>query len=159
MRGYFAIGIEGSKKEHNIGTLWRSAYAFGAAFIFTIGRRYERQPSDVLCSWRHIPLLHFNTFAEFQAARPHDCELVGIEYLPHAPILRRFGHPQRCIYLLGAEDHGLTKIAMEACQRIVRIPAAYCLNVATAGSIVMYDRSAKADRMFTKESLISKESV
>lgn len=152
MRGFFAIGIENPKKEHNIGTLWRSAYAFGASFIFTVGpQRYTRQASDTLCVWRHIPLWHFDSLAEFQESRPHDCELIGIEYLDVASTLRTVAHPQRAIYLLGAEDHGLTKQSIAMCQRIVRIPAAYCLNVSTAGSIVMYDRSAKADRAFAKQ--------
>ncbi len=152
MRGFFAIGIEHPKTHHNIGTLWRSAYAFGAAFIFTLGpQRYTKQASDTLCVWRHIPLLHFASLEHFQESRPHDCELVGVEYLPDASILRKVAHPQRAVYLLGAEDHGLTKQALAICQRLVRIPAAYCLNVATAGSIVMYDRSAKADRSFAKE--------
>ena len=150
-RGFFAMGIEHPKKDWNIGTLWRSAYAFDAAFIFTIGRRYTKQASDTLCTWRHIPLFHFDTLEQFQLSRPTDCQLIGIEYVHSASVLRRFVHPQRCVYLLGAEDHGLTKEAMAACQDIVRIPAAYCLNVATAGSIVMYDRSAKADRAFAKK--------
>lgn len=150
MRGYFGIGIENPKTNWNIGTLWRSAYAFDAAFIFTIGARYTRQTSDTLSTWKHIPLLQFPTLEAFQESRPHDCELIGVETVPSGAILRGYTHPQRCMYLLGAEDHGLTRAAMELCQGFVRIPAAYCLNVATAGSIVMYDRSAKDDRFASK---------
>lgn len=40
--GYFGIGIESAKTPANVGGLWRSAHAFGAAFIFTIGARYPR---------------------------------------------------------------------------------------------------------------------
>jgi hypothetical protein len=35
VRGYFGIGIYHGKTEENIGTLWRSAYAYGADFVFT----------------------------------------------------------------------------------------------------------------------------
>ena len=35
-RGFYAIGIEKTKTKENIGTLWRSAQAFDAAFIFTL---------------------------------------------------------------------------------------------------------------------------
>lgn len=34
MRGYFAIGIENTKDTFNVGSLWRTADLFGAAFIF-----------------------------------------------------------------------------------------------------------------------------
>lgn len=146
MRGYFGIGIEHPKTNWNIGTLWRSAYAFDAAFIFTIGARYSKQSSDTLNTWKHIPLLHFPTLDAFQESMPHDCQLIGVETLPTGEILRGYSHPQRAIYLLGAEDHGLTRSAMSICNGFIRIPAGYCLNVATAGSIVMYDRSAKEDR-------------
>lgn len=151
-RGFFGIGIEHPKTSYNIGTLWRSAYAFDAAFIFTIGARYEKQSSDTLCTWRHIPLLHFETFEQFQQSRPHDCELVGVELTATATELRRFVHPQRAVYLLGAEDHGLTRQAQAACQSTVVIPASYCLNVATAGGIAMYDRSAKQCREYAQDS-------
>ena len=34
---YFAIGVEGVSKWVNLGNLLRSAHAFGASFVFTIG--------------------------------------------------------------------------------------------------------------------------
>jgi tRNA G18 (ribose-2'-O)-methylase SpoU len=36
-RGYFAIGVEGISKAVNLGNLLRSAHAFGASFVCTIG--------------------------------------------------------------------------------------------------------------------------
>lgn len=146
MRGYCGIGIESPKRHVNIGTLWRSAYAFGASFIFTIGARYTKQASDTTSAWKHLPLFHYETLDAFLVARPMDCRIVGIETTPTGTVLSRFVHPERAIYLLGSEDHGLSAEALQVCNHTVRIPAAYCLNVATAGSIVLYDRSAKEDR-------------
>ena len=34
MKGYFGIGVEGISKATNVGTLLRTAHAFGAAFVF-----------------------------------------------------------------------------------------------------------------------------
>jgi hypothetical protein len=45
-RGFFAVGVDQPKCEINIGTLWRTAHILGAAYLFTIGKRYRRQPSD-----------------------------------------------------------------------------------------------------------------
>lgn len=142
-RGYFGIGIYHTKSEVNVGTLWRSAFNMGAAFIFTIGRRYKRQSSDTTESWRHIPLLHYQDFAAFQEARPYDCLLIGIEQCAVSAPLHSAGHPERAIYLLGAEDHGIPQDVLNKCQRVYAIESARCLNVAVAGSIVMYDRAAK----------------
>lgn len=143
-RGYFGIGIERSKTEANVGTLWRSAFALGASFVFTIGRRYPRQSSDTTESWRHIPLLEYADVDDFRAHIPYDCQVVGVEITPDAKALETFTHPQRAIYLLGPEDGSLSARAAELCQHVVRFDSAYCLNVAVAGTVVMYDRNAKA---------------
>lgn len=139
-RGYFGIGIERGKTSANIGTLWRSAHIFGAAFIFTIGHRYKKQPSDTMFTSRHIPLWSYETFADFYAHMPHDCRLIGVELDDRAVALDNFSHPERCIYLLGAEDHGLSREARERCHQLVQLPGDFCLNVSVAGSIVLYDR-------------------
>ena len=139
-RGFFGIGVENVKTEANIGTLWRSAMVLGAAFIFTIHRRYSLQRGDTTKSWRHIPLLHYDTLESFVAGMPHDSSLIGIEQDEQAQDLSRFVHPARAVYVLGAEDRGLSKEMQRLCSRLVAISAPLCLNVAVAGSIVMWHR-------------------
>lgn len=139
----FAIGIDHPKSEVNIGTLWRSAFCFGASLIFTVGRRYERQASDTTQSWRHLPLMHFSTWDEYQQHAPFGWIPIGIEIGRSAIDLRLFSHPRSAVYILGAEDHGLTNESVTLCHQLVVIPTRYCLNVAVAGSIIMYDRHLK----------------
>ena len=141
-RGYFGIGIYHGKSAINIGTLWRSANIYGASFIFTIGRRYKKQCSDTLKTWRHIPLYHYQTFKDFNDHRPHDSRLICIENIEQALPLELLSHPERCVYLLGAEDHGLPKHILWG-EHCVKVASKECLNVAVAGSIVMYDRFVK----------------
>jgi tRNA G18 (ribose-2'-O)-methylase SpoU len=43
MRGYFGIGVEGLSKAMNAGSLFRTAHAFGASFVFTVGAVYSRR--------------------------------------------------------------------------------------------------------------------
>ena len=144
MNGYFGIGVYHPKYGVNIGTLWRSADIYGASFIFTIGRRYEKQASDTLKTWRRIPLWHFADFDDFHIHMPYNCPLVSVEIgQSHAYSLPTYVHFKRAIYLLGAEDHGLPSEVIEASHHVVEIPSARCLNVAVAGSIVMYDRFVK----------------
>jgi tRNA G18 (ribose-2'-O)-methylase SpoU len=143
MRGYFGIGIQNTKTQMNIGTLWRSAFLMGADFIYTIGRRYNKQASDTVQAWRHIPLFNYESFEQFYESMPYNCQLIGIELDARSKPLKTFVHPERAIYLLGAEDNGLTKEAIDKCQYIVQLPGEFSMNVAVAGSIVMYDRIAK----------------
>jgi len=142
-RGYFGIGIFHPKTSHNVGTLWRSAHCFDADFLFTVGRRYKEQASDTTKAQRHVPLYHFLTFEEFNQFRPQNCPLIGLEQVEGAFDLAKFIHPERAVYLLGAEDYGLPKHILRDCQAVVQILTPMPLNVATVGSIVMYDRATK----------------
>ena len=142
-RGYFGIGVENLIYEQNLGTLWRSALNLGADFIFTIGRRYKHQASDTVKAERHIPFYEYLTFEDFYKAIPRGCRLIGVEERTNAHNLKCFIHPERAVYLLGAEDHGLTDKALSYCKDVVRISSRFCLNVSVAGAIVMYDRQNK----------------
>lgn len=145
-RGFYAIGIVHGKRRENIGTLFRSAVSFGAAFVFTVGRRYAPQASDTPKSWLHIPVHHFATVDDLVAHLPYGTRLIGVEMADTAISLWDYAHPARAVYLLGAEDHGLTTEQQVRCHQLVRINgAAHCLNVAVAGSIILHDRVIKAD--------------
>jgi tRNA G18 (ribose-2'-O)-methylase SpoU len=144
MSGFYAIGISHTKTAVNVGTLWRSASLFGAAFIFTVGRRYQKQPSDTVKAWRSIPLFNFATITDLRDHLPFDCRLVGVELDDGATPIEDYAHPNRCCYLLGAEDHGLTTEELLVCHQLVRLPGERSMNVAVAGSIVLFDRQQKA---------------
>lgn len=141
VRGYVGIGVYHPKTGINIGTLFRSARAFGADFVFTIGRRYQRQSSAMKCE-RHLPVLHFDTAESWRKAMPNDARLVAVEIAEKAKPIEDFLHPSRAIYLLGPEDGSLPPEFMKGCE-VIQIPTTYCLNVASAGTVVLYDRVAK----------------
>lgn len=145
--GYFGIGIENVKTPSNVGTLWRSGYAFGAGFMCTLGTRYTPQASDTTKTWLHLPLWQFDDVESLRSFLPRECLLVGVELSPESTPLEGFNHPSRCIYLLGPEDGSLSKSAQDLCHHIVQIDSKTCLNVATAGSIVMYDRKTKETKL------------
>lgn len=139
--GYFSIGIYHGKHEVNQDTLWRSAYAFGASFVFTIGQRFSRQASDTGKAYCNIPMFNFSTIDDLIEHLPYSCPLVGVELDEEAISLDRFVHPIRATYLLGAEDHGLPEKVRQRCHCLVQIDnLAMCLNVSTVGSLVLYDR-------------------
>ena len=75
-------------------------------------------------------LFRHPTSDEFYASLPHDCQLIGVEF-PHdgAKPLAEFTLPERCIFLLRAEDNGLSKRAVEKRHRFVYIPSLMGRNV------------------------------
>lgn len=140
MRGYFEIGVYNPKTEVNIGTLWRSAYQLGASGIFTIGRRYKKQSSDTVHAFNHVPLRNYEDYEDFKEHIPFGCQIIPIEMGGHG--LSNIVHPERAVYLLGAEDYGLPEKILEKCNLIISLESigTNSYNVAVAGSIVMYHR-------------------
>ena len=145
MIGYFEIGIYQSKTPVNLGTLWRSAYQLGASSIFIIGNRFplkyvNAQTTDILHTYKHIPLRQYTDFKHFLSSKPIDCSLIGIEITGCS--LTTYKHPERAVYILGSEDKGLPSEILEQCDYTLGLKSVRTesYNVAIAGSIVMYHR-------------------
>lgn len=145
LRGFFGIGIYQPKHQENIGTLWRHAYLYNASFIFSIGAKYRKQCSDTPKSQNHIPYYFYDTYEDFINNMPEGCEVVNIELDSKAVELSGFKHPQRAVYLLGSESHGIPPSIMQLADHVVKLytPKPQSMNVATTGTIVMYDRTIK----------------
>lgn len=140
-KGYCGIGIFRPKREMNMGGLLRSARAFGAGFVFSVGARWQIQSSAVK-SERDVPVFYFETLEQFIASIPVNAHLICLEQVAGAQDLRTFRHPRQAIYLLGSEDTGIPPGLTRKYQTIA-IPSQGSLNVASAGTIVLYDRLLK----------------
>ena len=139
-RGYFGIGVEGISKPMNLGNLFRTAHAFGASFAFTINAHYSLKlgKSDTSGTPESVPFYRFKAAEELLLA--DGCVLIGVELTETAKELPSFHHPRCAAYVLGPERGSLTATLMNRCSQIIRIPTKFCVNVGTAGAIVMYDR-------------------
>lgn len=139
-RGYFAVGAERISKSLNLGNIMRSGHAFGASFTFTIGATYQalEARADTSKGQWHLP--HYNWRTLDEIALPQGCQLVGIELTDDAVDLPSFRHPLRAAYVLGPEKGSLSAELQARCDHTVLIPTRFCVNVAIAAAIVMYDR-------------------
>jgi len=142
-RGYYGIGIEGSKYPCNVGTLWRTAMNFGADFLFTVGARYHRDATDTPDATGHMPLLSWPDIGHFKDNISQRAVVIGIEIRENSENLVGFRHPECAVYLLGSENKGLGEEALSICERVIEVPTYHCMNVAVAGAVVMYDRYYK----------------
>jgi tRNA G18 (ribose-2'-O)-methylase SpoU len=146
MRGYFGIGVERLSKPMNAGNLFRSAQALGAGFLFTVAGSYalRKAYSDTSQSTHQLPFYEFDDVPSMML--PNRCQLVGIELIEGAVDLPTFRHPIQAAYVLGPERGSLSPDMLERCDHVIKIPTTFCINVATAGAIVMYDRIVSLGR-------------
>jgi len=141
MRGYFGLGVEGISKPMNVGSLYRTAHAFGADFVFAIAPVVNLRmihKADTSATEKHVPLFEFGSVEELKL--PRGCQLIGVELFDDAIDLPSFTHPERAAYVLGGERSGLSPALVKRCAHVVKIPTRFSINVGVAAAILMYDR-------------------
>ncbi|KAF0923191.1 hypothetical protein E2562_003402 [Oryza meyeriana var. granulata] len=117
------VVVHNVAKRHNVGTLARSATAFGVAEVVVVGRR------DVSAFGSHGATSHlrFRHFASLALARAYlkderGCDICGVEITHDA--LPVTAHPFRrsTAFLFGNEGTGLSQKECEICDFFVYIP-------------------------------------
>jgi tRNA G18 (ribose-2'-O)-methylase SpoU len=137
----YAVAIDNPDKEMNIGNLMRTAHSFLCGEIVLIGSaRYDSAGSHGVERFERIR--HFREIEEFERWVPESgYEPVAVEIHPEAVRLDRFEFPERPLFLLGNELHGLDERLLAGCRRKVTIPQfglVPCLNVNISCSLVLY---------------------
>ena len=154
-RGYSAVALVRPKSADNYGTAMRSCVVFGVDLVQIVCGRFRRQSSDTVRSWAKVPVLH----QQADLVIPYDCVPVAVELVPDATPLPAFVHPERALYVFGPEDGNLPPGVLARCARKVAIPGAFCLNLASAVSIVLYDRAAKRGGLVVPAAMIGRKAA
>lgn len=138
------IALYEPKFEENVGTALRSAYLLGVDSISIINGspKVIKQASNTPKVERHIPIIFYASWPEFHAQKDF---VFAVEMDEMGTDLREFDHPWNAAYLFGNESRGIPKEICNQCAGVICIPAKkpYSYNLATAVSIVLYDRFAK----------------
>lgn len=142
-RGYAAIGLHMPKTPANVGSVLRAAHCYGATLVAQTGKRYHNATTDTLKAYRHLPLLNVD---DLFSVVPYDCVPVAVDLLDDARSLVHYKHPERAFYIFGPEDGTLGKAITDRCRDKVFVPTAFCMNLAAAVNVVLYDRAAKEAR-------------
>lgn len=143
MRGYSCIGLWQPKDSNNIGSVLRAAGCFGSAFVAVAGGRYSGASTDTQKTYRHIPLIETT---DLRQVLPKDCVPIAVDLILEAQPLMNFWHPERAFYIFGGEDRTLDNDILAWCKERIFIPSNYCLNLAAAINVVLYDRHAKRSK-------------
>ena len=142
-RGYAAIALDNPKSSINVGSVLRAAGIYGASLVQHSGRRYAKAPTDTMRAYRHMPLIQVDDVLD---SIPYDCVPVAVDIVPGARSLATYTHPERAIYVFGAEDQTLGARITSRCRDVIFVPTDGCMNLAAAVNVVLYDRMAKQER-------------
>ncbi len=122
----FHVAIENFGHDHNIGTVVRTANAFGAAGVHIVGRRRWNRRGAMVTD-RYLAVHHHEDLAGLAAfAADRGLELVAVDNTPGAQRLETASLPRECVLLFGQEGPG---VSVEA-----RAGAALTVSIAQFGS-------------------------
>ncbi len=150
-RGLRHIAVAGWKttKEHNVGSLVRTAHAAAAAEVLLVGEKEWNVPA-AKNSQDFTEIRFLEDEEDFlRYIRHQGYSLVAVELDERSVSLFEASYPENPCFLVGAERNGIPPGLLDAAELIVQIPQwglVPCLNLAVAGSIVLYDYLGKEAR-------------
>nr|XP_010914344.1 uncharacterized protein LOC105039776 isoform X1 [Elaeis guineensis] len=137
------VVVHNVAKRHNVGTLARSATAFGVSEIIFVGRR-DFNAFGSHGSTSHLRFRHFLSLsqAHLYLKEERDCDICGVEITEGAISVTHHPFKKSTAFLLGNEGTGLSEKECEICDFFVYIPqyggGTASLNVTVAASIVLH---------------------
>ena len=148
-RSGLVVVVDRPTQSGNLGSIIRSADAFGADGVVVTGHGVDPyEPAGVRAttgSLFALPTVHAPAPAAVVAwaaeAMP-DAQIVGTDEDGEAITAGTVDLTRPTILVLGNETRGMSQAWRTACHQVVRIPmvgAASSLNVANAGSILLYE--------------------
>ncbi len=140
MRGFAAIALDRIKDPANLGGAFRAAHCYSAELVVVGGQRIKRASTDTQKAYRHIPMIETDDL--FQTI-PFGAVPVVVEICDRAKSLVTFTHPESAYYIFGPEDGSVSKSYVERAPLVVKVPTAFCMNLAATVNVVLYDRAAK----------------
>jgi tRNA G18 (ribose-2'-O)-methylase SpoU len=134
------IAIENLERDFNMGTIVRSANAFGVRTIHIIGsRQWNKRGAMMTDKYIHIKyhpsIAHFYEHVQKKA-------VIAVDNIEGSVRLHKALLPKDAILLFGAEGPGLSKeaiIGSEYCVAIEQFGSTRSINVGVAAGIVMYE--------------------
>jgi tRNA G18 (ribose-2'-O)-methylase SpoU len=140
-RNPFSVAIENWQHDMNIGSIVRSANAFGAETVHIVGRkRWNKRGAMVTDRYQHV--LHHETVATFlEWARAAGRPIVAIDNVPGSVLIETFDFPLDAILLFGQEGPGLSADAIEAADAVVEISqfgSTRSINASAAAAVAMH---------------------
>ena len=137
----FHVAIENFGHDHNIGTVVRTANAFGAAGVHIVGRRRWNRRGAMVTD-RYLAVHHHDDVGSLVGfAEEHALVVVAVDNTPGAERLETARLPRDCLLLFGQEGPGVTGEAHAAARMTVSIAqfgSTRSINAGVAAGIAMH---------------------
>ena len=142
------IAIENTLRDYNMGTIVRSANAFGVRRIHVIGRRqWNKRGAMATDKYVHI---QYHESPEVFASAMQKKAIIAVDNIEGAKTLSSVTFPRDAVLLFGQEGPGISDELCQYASQTVAIEqfgSTRSINVGVAAGIVMYE--------YTRQQLLS----
>jgi tRNA G18 (ribose-2'-O)-methylase SpoU len=139
------IAIENTLRDFNMGSIVRSANAFGVRVVHVIGRRQWNKRGAMMTD-KYLRVMYHSDFATFKHhAAQYDRRIVAIDNVEGSTPMATADKVSTDILLFGQEGPGLSQDALalaDATVAIEQIGSTRSLNVSVAAGIALYEWTA-----------------
>ena len=135
------IGLENTERDFNMGTIVRSANAFGVRQIYVIGRRQWNKRGAMMTD-KYLHITYLATTEEFvEKMRTEGREIIAIDNIPGSVNMSQTSLPKRAVLVFGQEGPGISEEMAQSADKIVAIEqfgSTRSINVGAAATVAMY---------------------
>ena len=134
------IAVDNVERDFNMGTIVRSANAFGVRHVHIVGRRQWNKRGAMMTD-KYLHVHYYPDIEEFMAGMAGK-HLVAVDNVPGSVPVERAELPRNTVLLFGAEGPGIRQELLTRAHSIVKIQqygSTRSLNVGVAAGIVMYE--------------------
>jgi tRNA G18 (ribose-2'-O)-methylase SpoU len=135
------IALENTERDINMGTIVRSANAFGVRRVIVIGRR-QWNKRGAMATDKYLHVEYLSATEEFvERMREEGRSIVAIDNVPGSVKLAQTELPRDAVLVFGQEGPGISKELIEAADVIVAIEqfgSTRSINVGAAATVAMY---------------------
>lgn len=135
------IALENTERDFNMGTIVRSANAFGVRQIYVIGRRQWNKRGAMMTD-KYLHVHYVGSTAEFIGLmRAENREIIAIDNIPGSVSMSETSLPERAVLVFGQEGPGISEEMAQAADKIIAIEqfgSTRSINVGAAATVAMY---------------------
>lgn len=134
------IAIENLERDFNMGTIVRSANAFGIRKVHVIGRRQWNKRGAMMTD-KYLTVVYHNDVESFKEA-VRDKSIIAIDIVDGSEQLNSINLPLNCVLVFGSEASGLSDEMLSVADKIIAIEqlgSTRSINVGVAAGIAMYE--------------------
>lgn len=139
---WLEIAVENTERDFNMGTIVRSANAFGVRHVHVIGRKQWNKRGAMMTD-KYMHVHYYETTTDFlDMVRQKELDIIAVDNVEGSVPLHTVRLPEKCVLVFGQEGPGISSQLLVFASVIVAIEqfgSTRSINVGVAAGVVMYE--------------------